>query len=76
MPQNKHALIRYYIIDDLLHQYEYVKSLFIANVCYKKTGLKVSQRTIQLDIEAMKHDSFLRFYAPIEYCKKKSILLH
>lgn len=71
MPQNKHALIRYHIIDCLLRQNEYVKSAFIAISCQEKTGYKVSQRTIQLDIEAMRHDSFLRFFAPIEYCKKR-----
>lgn len=71
MPQNKHALIRYHIIDSLLQQSDFVKTLFIAAYCYEKTGCKVSQRTIQMDIDAMKYDSFLRFFAPIEYCKKR-----
>ena len=71
MPQNKHALIRYHIIDGLLRQSDFVKTSFIAAYCFNKTGYKVSQRTIQMDIDAMKHDSFLRFFAPIEYCKKR-----
>lgn len=71
MPQNKHALIRYHIIDSLLRQSDFVKTSYIVAYCFDKTGYKVSQRTIQLDIDAMRHDSFLRFYAPIEYCKKR-----
>lgn len=71
MPQNKHALIRYHIIDCLLRQSDFVKTSFIATYCFEKTGCKVSQRTIQMDIDAMRHDSFLRFFAPIEYCKKR-----
>jgi len=71
VPQNKHALIRYHIIDCLLRQYDFVKTAFIAGYCYEKIGYKVSQRTIQLDIDAMRYDSFLRYFAPIEYCKKR-----
>jgi len=71
VPQNKHALIRYHIIDCLLRQSDFVKTAFIADYCYEKIGYKVSQRTIQLDIDAMRYDSFLRFFAPIEYCKKR-----
>ena len=71
MPQNKHALIRYHIIDSLLRRNEYVKTSYIVLSCQEKTGYKVSQRTIQMDIDAMRHDSFLRFFAPIEYCKKR-----
>lgn len=71
MSQNKHALIRYHIIDCLLRQSDFVKSSYIATYCFEKTGYKVSQRTIQMDIDAMRHDSFLRFFAPIDYCKKR-----
>jgi len=67
MPQNKFALARYYLIDALLHRYKYVKTSIIVDYCEKKTGYKVSRRTIQMDIEAMSNDSFLGFYAPIEY---------
>lgn len=70
MAQNKYALARYYIIDNLLHRYKYVKTAYIVECCQEKTGYTVSPRTIQMDIEAMKNDSFLGFYAPIEYCTK------
>lgn len=71
MPQNKFALARYYMIDSLLHKYKYVKTSFVVDYCEKKTGYRVSRRTIQMDIESMKNDPFLGFYAPIDYCSNK-----
>jgi len=71
MPQNKFALARYYMIDSLLHTYAYVKTSFIVDYCEKKTGYKVSRRTIQMDIESMKNDPFLGFNAPIAYCSNR-----
>jgi len=71
MAQNKYALARYYIIDSLLRKFKYVKTAFMTEYCREKIGYTVSRRTIQLDVEAMKNDSFLGFYAPINYCKKR-----
>lgn len=61
-------MARYYLIDFLLHNNEYVKTNLIVDYCEQKIGYKVSTRTIQMDINAMKNDSFLGFYAPISYC--------
>ncbi|GEM_PF-5814038 len=71
MPQNKFALARYYIIDNLLHKYKYVKTSTILDYCKEITGYEVTRRTIQMDISAMKNDAFLGFFAPIDYCNVK-----
>mgnify|MGYP006209205139 FL=1 len=71
MPQNKFAIARYAVIDELLRKHTYVKSSAIAETCKKNLGYEVSQRTIQLDLNSMKDDTFLGFFAPIDYCQKR-----
>jgi len=71
MAQNKFALVRYHLIDFLLHKFDYVKTVSIVEYCIEKTGFNITSRTIQLDIYAMKNDEFLGYYAPIEYCKQR-----
>lgn len=71
MPQNKYALARYYLIHSLLQKHTYVKTSFIVNYCIEKTGYTVTQRTIQMDMDSMKNDTFLGFYAPIGYCNRR-----
>lgn len=71
MPQNKFAIARYALIDELLKKNTYVKTAVIAESCKRNLGYEVSQRTIQLDLSSMKNDSFLGFFAPIEYCSKR-----
>lgn len=70
MSQNKYALARYKIIDRLLRKNVYVKSMDIVDVCSRLLGCSISQRTIQLDFEAMRNDPFLGYFAPIGYCPK------
>lgn len=70
MPQNKYALARYRLIDSLLRRFNYVKSKLIVEDCQKRLGCRISQRTIQMDIEAMRYDPFLGYFAPIEYSMK------
>lgn len=70
MPQNKYAIARYRLIDAILRKIDYVKTSFLANVCEDRLGYSVSQRTIQLDLKAMKYDPFLGYFAPIEYCNR------
>lgn len=67
MAQNKYALARYYLIDGLLRRYEYVKTSTIVEICRERLKCTITQRTIQMDIYAMLNDSFLGYYAPIEY---------
>lgn len=71
MPQNKFALARYRIIDAMLRRYDYVTSAQLVEGCAQRTGFRLSRRTIQLDIEAMRHDPFLGYYAPIGYCTRR-----
>lgn len=71
MPQNKFALARYAIIDELLKKNNYVKTSTIAETCKRNLGYQVSQRTIQMDLHSMKNDSFLGLFAPIDYCNKR-----
>ncbi|MDR2937481.1 MAG: hypothetical protein LBU92_00900 [Prevotellaceae bacterium] len=71
MPQNKFALARYCIIDTMLRRSEYVKTTSIQEACFERTGYHVSHRTIQLDIEAMRFDTFLGYHAPIAYCPRR-----
>lgn len=67
MAQNKYALARYCLIDSLLHKNEYVKTMDIVYTCQRRLRCNITQRTIQMDIYAMKNDSFLGYFAPIEY---------
>lgn len=71
MPQNKFAIARYSLIDELLRKRIYVKTATITETCKQLLGYEVSQRTIQMDLHSMKNDSFLGFFAPIEYCAKR-----
>ena len=71
MPQNKFAIARYAVIDELLKKNTYVKTAVIAETCKRNLGYAVSQRTIQLDLNSMKNDTFLGFFAPIDYCSKR-----
>ncbi len=71
MPQNKFAFARYRIIDALLSRHDYVKTSVIVDACFARTGFRVSRRTVQMDIEAMRFDPFLGFDAPIDYCPRR-----
>ena len=71
MPQNKFAIARYTIIDELLKKNTYVKTSAITETCKRNLGYEVSRRTIQLDLNSMKDDPFLGLFAPIEYCTKR-----
>ena len=74
MATNKHAIIRYRVIDRCLRQVDKSwnwKSLAKActeeleKVMGKKTTL--SERTIKGDLQSMRHDQALGYFAPIEY---------
>ncbi len=78
MATNKHAIIRYRVIDKCLRQLDKTwnwKSL--AEACakelYKVTGQKtsLSERTIKGDLQSMRNDQALGYFAPIEYDRKE-----
>lgn len=67
MPQNKFAIARYRIIDALLRRHAYVKTSAIVEQCLHRVGFRVTARTIELDIAAMRDDELLGYFAPIGY---------
>jgi len=78
MATNKHAIIRYRVIDQCLRKLDGTwnwKSLAEAcsNEIQKSIGTKttLSERTIKGDIQAMRLDERLGYFAPIEYDRKE-----
>ncbi len=78
MASNKHALIRYRVIDKCLRQVDMAwnwKSL--AEACSKELEkvvghhITLSERTIKSDLSNMRHDEALGYFAPIEYDRKE-----
>lgn len=67
MPQNKFALARYRLIDSLLRKYEFVRTKDIVDKCINEFGFNVTQRTIQMDMNALKEDPFIGCFFPIKY---------
>lgn len=78
MATNKHAIIRYRVIDKCLRQVDRSWNWkTLADACvkelYKVTGTKtsLSERTIKGDLQSMRHDEALGYFAPIEYDRKE-----
>ncbi len=78
MPTNKHALIRYRVIDRSLRNIDRQWNWStLAEACAKEIQkttnqkLSLSERTIKGDIAAMRTDEALGYYAPIEYDRKE-----
>ncbi|MDW7692678.1 WYL domain-containing protein [Flammeovirgaceae bacterium SG7u.111] len=71
MAQNKYAFARYKIIDRELSRKDYVKTADLVDICLKECEMGITVRSIQKDIQDMQTDSFLGYYAPIEYDKSK-----
>ena len=74
MSTNKHALIRYRVIDKCLRQVDRQWNWkHLADACseeiQKGTGkaTSLSERTIKGDLQSMRHDEVLGYFAPIEY---------
>lgn len=73
MPSNKHAIIRYRIIDrclrNTMHRYptkEYLQEQISAQL-YGDGDAGISISSIEKDLIAMREDAALGFYAPIRY---------
>ena len=71
MPETKNPNFRIKIIDDLLSRSKWVKTSQIKKAIESKMNETVSERAIQKDINDMKNDTRLEYYAPIEYNKKR-----
>ena|SRR5690554_2454318 len=71
MPINKFAMARYRLIHQLLSRQDYVKTSKMVVACEQQLGYEVTRRTIQIDLQVMKDDSFVGIYAPIAYCARR-----
>jgi len=71
MPRTKNQVFRLRVIDELLNRKKWVKTSHIKKTIEEKLLENVSERTIQNDINAMKNDTRLAYYAPIEYNKSR-----
>lgn len=75
MPANKYALLRYRIIDKCLSNAArpYPSKQDLREACeealYGSFGEHISSSTIEKDLWAMRNESELGYYAPIEYSK-------
>lgn len=74
MPKNKSAFIRYRTIDRCLRNsmHPYPAKEFLRDKCEyelfgEATGDKISVSSIEKDLEAMRNDAALGFFAPIKY---------
>ncbi|NLK53462.1 MAG: WYL domain-containing protein [Bacteroidales bacterium] len=67
MPKNKYSLIRYRVINRCLRERRYVTLQELREACEKALDISpLSDRTIEGDISAMRHDSGLGYFAPIK----------
>lgn len=72
MPKNKEAISRYYIIDDCLrnNQKPYPDINYLKEKIEEKLDKTVGIRTVQKDLEDLRCDNVLAYYAPIKFSKK------
>lgn len=71
MPTTKSLIARIRIIDSCFTSK--VKRYWSVEELVEKISSKditVSRRTVEEDLSMMRHDDRLRFYAPIQYCKR------
>lgn len=66
MPVNKEALIRYRAINKALLQHRIASQDVLIRYCAEAIGTDVAWRTVAGDINAMRHDELLAYFAPIE----------
>lgn len=66
----KHPFGRYQIIDRELCRRDWVKTNELVQIIREELSINVSTKTINNDINAMRYDSLLGYFAPIEDDKK------
>jgi len=72
MPKNKHALIRYRVINRSLKAKTYVSKEALIRACEEALDISpISERTFAEDIRSMRYDNQLGYFAPIEFDKNK-----
>jgi len=70
MAISKHPFGRYQIIDRELSRKDWVKTKELKEIIEDELSISVSTRMIIQDLNAMRDDSLLGYFAPIEYNKK------
>jgi len=76
MSLSKHSFGRYHLIDRELCRKDYVKTRELKEIIEEELCILVSERQIQEDIKAMREDSLLGYFAPIEYDKSLKAYLY
>jgi predicted DNA-binding transcriptional regulator YafY len=71
MAISKHPIGRYQVIDTQLGRKDWVKTKELREIIEEELSIVVSERMINEDINAMKDDPLLGYFAPIEYNKNK-----
>lgn len=71
MAANKSAFIRYRTIDECLtnKMHKYPTKSFIHQKCCDAVDQQISLSTLEKDIQDIRYDDRLGFFAPIKYCK-------
>lgn len=67
MAISKHPFGRYQVIDRELCRKDWVKTKELKEIIEYELSIRVSERMINDDINAMRYDSLLGYFAPIEY---------
>lgn len=67
MALSKHPFGRYQVIDRELGRKKWIKTRELKEIIEEELSINVSERMINEDITAMKTDSLLAYFAPIEY---------
>jgi predicted DNA-binding transcriptional regulator YafY len=71
MAISKHPFGRYQVIDRELGRKDWVKTKELREIIEEELSIVVSERMINEDINTMKDDPLLGYFAPIEYNKNK-----
>jgi predicted DNA-binding transcriptional regulator YafY len=71
MAISKHPFGRYQVIDRELGRKDWVKTKELKEIIEAELSITVSERMINDDISAMRDDSLLGYFAPIDYNKTK-----
>lgn len=71
MAISKHPMGRYQVIDRELRRRDYVKTKELKEIIEEELSITVSERMIIEDINTMRNDSLLKYFAPIAYNNSK-----
>lgn len=67
MAISKHPFGRYHVIDRELRKHDFVKTKELKEIIEDELCIHVSEKMINEDINAMRYDSLLGYFAPIAY---------